>query len=266
MEGHCPNCGAPIEMNQSANCAHCKALLRSGEYDWVLAEITQMSEWRGAFVEEPPSVAALRQRDANFNVVDLEDRTSVMFWRKAQSDRLDKIDPLRRIATPEFCQLYAAALHPPPDATRVYFEKCAVGSVRLKGVLPGAVVERAVIAIHWSGTRMAVHNGRATRDPQPHTIRSLFVLQRQAGSVTRIDTAISSAHCPTCGAPESGGASAACEFCGTILNDGTQGWILSAIIPESTPAALALHAEMGSEPMPARRRPDGSYATLPSDE
>ena len=47
IEGNCPNCGAAIEMNQSAQCAHCKALLRSGEYDWVLTEITQASEWSG---------------------------------------------------------------------------------------------------------------------------------------------------------------------------------------------------------------------------
>ena len=45
IEGNCPNCGAAIEMNQNANCAHCGAMLRSGQYDWVLAEITQDSEW-----------------------------------------------------------------------------------------------------------------------------------------------------------------------------------------------------------------------------
>ena len=32
-------------MNQNANFAHCGAMLRSGQYDWVLAEITQDSEW-----------------------------------------------------------------------------------------------------------------------------------------------------------------------------------------------------------------------------
>ena len=46
IEGNCPNCGAAIEMNQSAKCSHCQAYLRSGEFDWVLTEITQLSEWR----------------------------------------------------------------------------------------------------------------------------------------------------------------------------------------------------------------------------
>src|SRR5207249_4219980 len=41
IEGNCPNCGVAVEMNQNANCTHCGAMLRSGQYDWVLAEITQ---------------------------------------------------------------------------------------------------------------------------------------------------------------------------------------------------------------------------------
>ena len=39
-------------MNQSANCTHCQALLRSGEYDWVLTEITQESEWQLSQAEQ----------------------------------------------------------------------------------------------------------------------------------------------------------------------------------------------------------------------
>jgi hypothetical protein len=58
IEGNCPNCGAPIEINQSANCTHCKALLRSGQYDWVLSEITQGIEWEGQRHGNLPGVEA----------------------------------------------------------------------------------------------------------------------------------------------------------------------------------------------------------------
>jgi hypothetical protein len=78
IEGNCPNCGAAVELNQSANCAHCKAMLRSGQYDWVLSEITQEVEWHGARHGDLPGVAALRSRDPDFNAVELEDRASVM--------------------------------------------------------------------------------------------------------------------------------------------------------------------------------------------
>ena len=54
---------------------------------------------------------------------------------------------------------------------------------------------------------------------------TLFVFFRQPGSRTEAGKGVSSAHCPTCGAPESGGTSNACEFCGSVLTDGAHGWV-----------------------------------------
>ena len=98
IEGNCPNCGAAVAMNQSTNCDHCKALLRSGQYDWVLAEITQEVEWQGQRHGAVPGVGTIRSRDPEFNAVELEDRASVIYWRKATADRLGKIDPRRKAA------------------------------------------------------------------------------------------------------------------------------------------------------------------------
>lgn len=37
----CPNCGAPLEINESGVCKYCKANVVSGNFDWVLSKITQ---------------------------------------------------------------------------------------------------------------------------------------------------------------------------------------------------------------------------------
>jgi predicted lipid-binding transport protein (Tim44 family) len=37
----CPNCGAPLEMNQIGECRYCKAAVTSGRFDWVLSRIEQ---------------------------------------------------------------------------------------------------------------------------------------------------------------------------------------------------------------------------------
>lgn len=42
----CPNCGAPIEVSVSGVCKYCDANVVNGDYDWVLSEIVQRSEWR----------------------------------------------------------------------------------------------------------------------------------------------------------------------------------------------------------------------------
>jgi predicted lipid-binding transport protein (Tim44 family) len=37
----CPNCGAPLQLSATGQCQYCNAVVTSGEYDWVLSEITQ---------------------------------------------------------------------------------------------------------------------------------------------------------------------------------------------------------------------------------
>jgi hypothetical protein len=244
MEGNCPNCGAPIEMNQSANCQNCKALLRSGEYDWVLCEITQESEWERYRVSEPPGMAEMAQRDPEFNVYALEDRTSVMFWRKAAADRLGRIEPLTKIALPAFCQTYAPGLRAGADGQRTFLGECGVGAVALQGVQNQNDGDRVIVEVRWSGKRFLVQAGRFQNTHQDVLMKTLFVLFRGAGVRTKASQSISSAHCPQCGAPESGGISAACEFCGAVLNDGSLDWVLENMLAVSDPQAQALLREL----------------------
>jgi predicted lipid-binding transport protein (Tim44 family) len=42
MAQHCPNCGAPLDVDLSGVCSYCKAPVMSGDYDWVLARIDQV--------------------------------------------------------------------------------------------------------------------------------------------------------------------------------------------------------------------------------
>lgn len=44
----CPNCGAPISVNESGTCAYCKATVTTGQFGWVLDNITQASQWSAA--------------------------------------------------------------------------------------------------------------------------------------------------------------------------------------------------------------------------
>ena len=109
----CPNCGAEVEINQTAKCTSCDSLLRSGQHDWVLCEITQACEWKVAEEREIPGVAAYREdHDPGFNFQHLEDRASVVFWRRAMADRTGDAASLAKMATAEFCDNYAERLKP----------------------------------------------------------------------------------------------------------------------------------------------------------
>ncbi len=42
----CPNCGAPIDINEFGECKYCKAKVISGNFDWVLDNIFQQGEFQ----------------------------------------------------------------------------------------------------------------------------------------------------------------------------------------------------------------------------
>lgn len=42
MTDHCPNCGAPLELDFTGVCKYCKALVSNGTYDWVIARIARV--------------------------------------------------------------------------------------------------------------------------------------------------------------------------------------------------------------------------------
>ncbi len=230
IEGHCPNCGDSISISQSENCPSCGALLRSGEYDWVLSEITQGCVWRPQNPREDAIARRYRQRrDPGFNVQHLEDRASVAFWRKAMADRLGDTRPLLKVATSEICHEYDAEYKKGNSGKeRRYLGGCSVGSVQLRGVVEEEDSDYSLVMIHWSANEFGVNARGVVRDHAGwQRYRTLYVLRRYRGVHTNVQRAIDSAHCPNCGAPESDLASHACEFCEMVLNDGRHDWVLS---------------------------------------
>jgi uncharacterized tellurite resistance protein B-like protein len=281
IEGNCPNCGGAIELNQNANCQYCRAILRSGQYDWVLAEITQECEWQPAGQQRAlPGIDALIQQDPGFNLQALEDRASVIFWRLATAERLDSTKPLTKAALPDFLERYQADLNARkgPKGERLWQGDRAVGSVDTLGIIlapkstPGQsagsgsdqsaapdAFDRALLEIRWSGTRYTADpQGKIQRHEQSSVSHLLLVLARSPNAKTDTDKAISSAHCPTCGAPEGGGASGVCEFCGATLNDGRQSWALQDATTLNSPRALELLSDM-------RRSAPATAVTIPSE-
>ena len=41
---HCPNCGAPLDLNHTAKCEYCGAIITAAEYDWVISAIKGIAQ------------------------------------------------------------------------------------------------------------------------------------------------------------------------------------------------------------------------------
>jgi uncharacterized tellurite resistance protein B-like protein len=241
-QGKCPNCGAPFNGGAANSCEACGAIVNSGNYDWVLSEITQGAEFarNDSGVE---GLAKLRQKDPALNTEVLEDRASLCFWRWIEAQSLGNPNALAKLATPEFqARLAADAQALSTQGKRKVFLECSVGTVQTRAVQPAQGIreandgraaaaeashDTAHVEIRWSA-RMGIGPANEKPPSLPSVPqRWVFTLSRKAGAVTHSEAGMATNHCPNCNAPLQDSASNACEFCGTVLASGERDWVLS---------------------------------------
>jgi uncharacterized tellurite resistance protein B-like protein len=244
IEGSCPNCGAGVEISQHDLCPSCRSLLRSGRHDWVLAEIVQESAWSPPRLYPIRGLRDLLLEDPAFSVQQAEDRASVLFWRWQRACRLASPEPLLPVATQGMLRGFSEELAgPAAGGPRTCVEGCTVGDVELRGVRRAGPVWKLAVIVDWSGRLVAVRGGQPQSGLRHWGTHSIMVLVRDAGVRSDPDRALSSAHCPSCGAPELG-LSGTCSYCGKALNSPSRGWMLEAVFRCSSTAGQAAMKEL----------------------
>ena len=251
IEGNCPRCAAPLKIVDRADCSNCGARVNSGEFDWVLGEITQEQEWLVPGSEEIiPGVAALRAEDPGFDVQHIEDRVSVMFWRLRASEFYDDIKHAEPVLSARYRDVIAQELQGPK-----FWAEPAVGKVEILDVQLGdsSAPDALRVKVRWSAILKERTGSQSVRVLRQKTIYThVFVLHRIHGVQSTPQAVFTSAGCTGCGAPIDVNSEGACVYCGAILTTGKHDWILDDVQPFT--AALAydgirpLGVEIGSEP------------------
>ncbi len=244
-QGKCPNCGAPFVGGAANTCDSCGAIVNSGNYDWVLAEITQGME----FVRNDEGVEGLakaRQTDPALNSEMLEDRASLCFWRWIEAQSTGDASALSKLATPEFQErLRDEANALAGQRRRKVFLECAIGAVQTRAVQPVEGAELAHLEIRWSARQ-----GTGPIGEKPPTLptvpqRWVFTLTRKAGAKTPTEAGMATNRCPQCHAPLTDNGTTSCEYCGAELASGERDWVLAdAVLWE------AWRARTSSRPRP----------------
>ncbi len=235
-EGSCPNCGATLELSDSGQCSYCDAVVTSGEYDWVLSEITQSIEWSTAESHNAiPGYREFAAADSGFSINSIEDTASVIFWRYIKSYFDGSADPVRKVALAQYADRLENSLQQTADGdSHMFFHDAAVGAVEVQSIIQGSNLDRIQVLIKWSAMNSRISSSGKPESKGPKTIRpQIFTLVRKHGVKTLAERGLHSAHCHGCGAPYSGGDSGDCEYCGRQLNDGTGSWVLESVGPFS---------------------------------
>jgi uncharacterized tellurite resistance protein B-like protein len=245
LEGFCPNCGTRLRLSTSITCASCQALINSGEYDWVLTEITQAEVWSAPVAEQILGVEELRQRDPGFNPQAIEDRVSALFWHHRAAEFFGNDDYLRAVALPAFVEEAKKAWRPDDKGRHPFYADAAVGNVELAEVILGegpAGMDRVRVFVQWSGHREIRQVPGLFPPSWEHSrlLRQEYVLARKCGVQSVQSAALTSLHCPGCGAAQVARLDGACRYCGLPQNDGSSSWVLESVSASSGYARAAV--------------------------
>ncbi len=200
----CPKCGATFEVSERVRCQFCGELINSGEHGWVLAEITQASEWSPR-AEPAGLLGPLRKKDPLISRQELEDRASVFFWKWIQARVSGNLAGLERYATPGV----------PPIAPAEQLSRVAVGSAELESTERRGGKFRATVVLTWS----ARLHGRQLRGGQVSIV--MHRSDQAAGN-----RGLSSLDCPACRGPVGESDDATCRFCQAPLRATEDDWSL----------------------------------------
>lgn len=241
LEGYCPNCGAVLQVSESVECPSCKSIINSGEYDWVLAEITQVEEWKDRPSRLIPGLEEMVRKDRAFNLQHVEDKASVMFWRQRAAEFFASDIYLRKLVLPSYLEERKEIFQPLQDGRHSFYADAAVGSVETMDIhLNGEEGEYDSIRVHikWSGHRekKEIPSFLLPEYEKSQPFSQEFILLRKADVLSSDKNTLASLHCPGCGAPETKNNKGVCEYCGLAQNDGTTGWVLRELRPYSGPS------------------------------
>lgn len=243
IEGNCPRCGAELEVVDQAKCKSCGAQVNSGEYDWVLTEITQESEWQVPDgTQQLSGIAELTTADPGFNPQHIEDRASVMFWRLRAAEFYRDEKYAAPVLTPQYYQTFVKSI----TSNARYWREPAIGQVELVDArINDAGMDRLRVMVRWSGTLVDKISGRDTVLREQTIYTQVYTLLRKSGVQSTPAGAFTSAGCSQCGAPISVNESGACVYCGAVLIEGDFDWVLDGV-DRFTPELAQSHAEQTS--------------------
>jgi tellurite resistance protein/rubrerythrin len=225
-QGKCPNCGAPFEGGAANTCEFCGAIVNSGNYDWVLAEITQGSQFQ-PHPMTPDGLVKARQSDPSLTTEALEDRASLVFWKWVESQSLGDAGRLAKVATPGFQEEVKGGIeHLAKQGKQKFFVECSVGGVNAQQLSQADGKDIAAVEIKWSAKiGIGPKGGKPPALPsQPQ--RYVMLLERTVGAKSSADNGMSTNRCPQCGAPLTDNGQPSCEFCGALLSSGERDWVM----------------------------------------
>lgn len=244
---HCPNCGAELaaDLGEVARCGACGAVSTLGDYDWILAEITQADDYANQNTRLAKAggltrrIRAALAADGEFSVQWLEDKASNAYLQMLAAQVLRQPERMRRfVGDALFAQLAARIASAPPLA----FNRLYLNNVTLIDHFRQAGQDHLVVAVKYSAQRVDISGPRLRLiDPALYASDQIMILARDVGAA-RAKGSLYAHACPNCGAPLADTLEIKCGYCASVLNSTRHEWIVTRLLAAADYRTLTVDA------------------------
>lgn len=231
----CPGCGAelPDDMGEVARCTSCHAVSTRGDYDWILAEITQADDYANQAAKLAKS-GALTQRirsalgaDADFSVQLIEDKASNAYLQIMAARATRRPETMRRFVGDA---LFARLSEEIGQQAPFVFNRLYLNNVTLIDSYQADGKDNLVVAFKRSAQRVDIAGGRLRLiDQGIHAENEIMILSRDTGAGAAQGSLYAHA-CPACGGPVGDTLDLKCGYCGELLNSTRREWIVTRLL------------------------------------
>jgi Zn-finger nucleic acid-binding protein len=232
----CPKCSAALtnKLLETARCPYCNTYLNSGEYDWVLAEITQ-SEDQPFPVEMPESgqeqfpltAEEVSQIWPPFSPHVLQDKASNAFMQILIGEVTRNLSALQRFMSADFFAKIQSQL----PQHRLVYDRLFTRRVDFLGAKKEGSKLFVAVGLRYSYHEIDLDTALRTLPPPddlpPDT--QILVLMRTLSERTSMGS-VYAGSCPQCGAAVKDNLASSCSYCGATFNNSELDWIVTDVL------------------------------------
>ena len=254
---NCPKCGdqLPEDAGEVSKCPSCGTLTNSGDYDWVLAEITQTVDYNANGFKKGDSAAKkllnVYAKDPSFSIQMMEDKASNAFLQILTARTKNKAETARRFVSDEY---YTKLENEVKQNTGKAYVRLYLNHVDLVNGYSKDNMDYLIFNIKYTKQQIQLNGGKGTLlDGAPFSLQKVMVMCR-ATNATPAKGQLYAHSCPNCGGPITDTIDTKCAYCGELLNSPNFEWIVNNIYD---PAEYkTIKAQLTGTPMVTTANPE----------
>ena len=231
---NCPNCSAQLPKNMAdvVQCSYCGSLINSGQFDWILSEITQADDYVFETFRYQKTrdlndkIRTLIAENKDFSVAQIEDKVSNGYLQILTAISLKEPGIIRRFVTDEvFNKLKTRIVNDWIVYNRLYLNTVVLLGAKQEN---GKNILMVGVGSSYQRVKLVSENKAEIIDSVMHSQYEVVFISRNI-EASASKGSIYAHLCPNCGAPVKDSLDINCSHCGLTLNNPKNEWIISDI-------------------------------------